>query len=208
MIGEMALDFLLKGILLGFSIAAPVGPIGVLCIRRSLSQGRAAGLACGLGAATADAIYGALAGFGLTALTGRLLEGQLALRLGGGAFLLILGVRTFLAPPAEQAAAAGGAGLASLYLSTLLLTLSNPLTILSFTAVFAGVGIGLTPGAGLAALLLVAGVFLGSAAWWLLLSSGVSRLGRRFAAGWMSWVNRLSGAILFAFGAAALLSLL
>jgi threonine/homoserine/homoserine lactone efflux protein len=127
---------------LGFAIAAPVGPIGVLVIRRSLAEGRASGLASGLGAATADAAYGALAGFGLTVVTAFLVEGQGWLRLVGGAFLCYLGVRTLLARPAEEATDVRekGGGLVGAYASTFLLTLTNPTTILSFAAVFAGMG--------------------------------------------------------------------
>lgn len=127
---------------MGFAIAAPVGPIGVLVIRRSLAEGRASGLASGLGAATADAAYGALAGFGLTVVTAFLVEGQGWLRLVGGAFLCYLGVRTLLARPAEEATDVRekGGGLVGAYASTFLLTLTNPTTILSFAAVFAGMG--------------------------------------------------------------------
>src|SRR5690242_13032805 len=135
------LGYWLRGLLLGFSIAAPVGPIGVLCIRRTLADGRVVGFVSGLGAATADAFYGAVAGFGLTVISALLIEQRFWLRLIGGGFLLYLGVRTVLARPAERAASAGGKGLAGAYGSTLFLTLTNPLTILSFAAIFAGLGV-------------------------------------------------------------------
>src|SRR5438045_2795843 len=165
--------FLAKGLAIGFCIAAPVGPIGVLCIRRSLAEGRQIGLATGLGAATADAAYGCVAGFGLTAISGFLVGEKFWLGLIGGAFLCYLGLRTFLARPAERAAEARGGGWFTAYFSTLLLTLSNPATILSFVAVFAGFGLG-TSRDFPAASALVAGVFIGSALWWLLLTSGVA----------------------------------
>ena len=130
----MDASLLLRGLIIGFSIAAPVGPIGVLCIRRTLAQGRAAGLVSGLGAASADALYGCVAGFGLTFVSGLLIAQQSWLKLLGGVFLCYLGVRTLLAQPAERAAAAGGMGLAGAYGSTFLLTLTNPTTILSFAA--------------------------------------------------------------------------
>ena len=107
----MDTSLLLKGLLIGFSIAAPVGPIGVLCIRRTLVQGRAAGLVSGLGAASADAVYGSIAAFGLSFVSGLLISQQSWLKLIGGAFLCYLGIRTLLAQPAERAAAAGGMGL-------------------------------------------------------------------------------------------------
>jgi len=198
--------FLLRGLVIGFSIAAPVGPIGVLCIRRTLAKGRLHGLASGLGAATADASFGAVAGFGLTAVSGLLVEQQGWLRLIGGVFLCALGARTFLARPASEAAPAGRSGLLGAYLSALALTLTNPLTILSFAAIFAGLGIAEAGADYGAALILVAGVFAGSAAWWLLLSGGVSLLRERFTPRRMRWVNRLSGAVLVAFGLAALAS--
>lgn len=190
-----------KGLVVGFSIAAPVGPIGLLCIRRTVAEGRLSGLATGLGAATADAVYGAVAGLGLTAVSGFLVGQQFWLGVGGGLFLCYLGLRTFLSPPATQTAAAAGGGLVGAFLSTFVLTLTNPMTILSFVAVFAGLGLG--GGRGVAAAL-VAGVFAGSCAWWLLLSGGVALLRNRVAPAWMTGINRVSGALLFACGAYAL----
>jgi threonine/homoserine/homoserine lactone efflux protein len=203
----MTLNFMFKGLAIGFSIAAPVGPIGVLCIRRSLAEGRQIGLATGLGAATADAAYGAVAGFGLTAVSSFLVGHKWWLGLLGGLFLCFLGVRTFISQPATRAAEVRGQGWLSAYLSTLFLTLTNPMTILSFVAVFAGFGLGASPDYSAAALLVV-GVFVGSAFWWLLLSSGVALLQSRVNAGWMQAVNRISGVVIFAFGLYALSTLL
>jgi len=197
------MSFLLKGLVIGFCIAAPVGPIGVLCIRRSLAEGMAIGFATGLGAATADAAYGGVAAFGLTAISDFLLGQKFWLALIGGIFLLYLGVQTFISKPAEQPANVQGRGLAGAYVSTFILTLTNPMTILSFVAVFAGIGFG-TIGNYVDATILVLGVFLGSAAWWLILSSGVGLLRSRVNDTWMRAVNRLSGAIIFAFGIYAL----
>ncbi len=159
----------LKGLILGFSIAAPVGPIGLLCIQRTLQRGRLCGFVSGLGAATADACYGLVAALGLGAVISFLLDLQFWLQLGGGLFLLGLGVKMLLtkSSPVTAAATPEKAGLAAAFGSVLLLTLANPATILSFFAVFAGLGIAAQSGGALA---LVAGVFLGSATWWLLLS--------------------------------------
>jgi threonine/homoserine/homoserine lactone efflux protein len=157
------LSFLARGIVLGLAVAAPVGPIGVLCIRRSLAEGRTVGFVVGLGAATADAAYGAMAGFGLTVVSAFLVDRQAWLRLMGGAFLIYLGLRTLLARPAERAAGGGG-GLLGAYASTFFLTLTNPTTILSFAAIFAGVGVGAKADAS-SVVLLVGGVFAGSALW-------------------------------------------
>lgn len=206
------LPILLRGIVIGFSIAAPVGPIGVLCIRRSLAEGRLAGLVSGLGAATADAIYGSIAGFGLTFISVFLINQTILLRMIGGAFLLYLGVKTFVAKPAHlEYGVEEGAEKASMkknYVSTFLLTLTNPLTILSFTAIFAGLGLGVSePGNIVYAGALVTGVFLGSAAWWFLLSWFASLFRNKLNTTSLLWLNRLSGSIIILFGVLAFVSL-
>ncbi|HMA38281.1 MAG TPA: LysE family transporter [Chloroflexia bacterium] len=203
---EGEVGFLLRGLVIGFSIAAPVGPIGVLCIRRTLHDGRAAGLVSGLGAATADACYGAVAAFGLTFLSTLLIGQQGWLRLLGGLFLVYLGIRTFRAPPADRAAAAPGRGLAGAYVSTFFLTITNPTTILSFTVIFAGLGVAGAAGHYATAAVLVGGVFLGSALWWLLLSGGVSLVRTRLHPRALVWVNRASGLVIAGFGLLILLA--
>jgi threonine/homoserine/homoserine lactone efflux protein len=200
----MSVGLFFKGVVIGFAIAAPVGPIGVLCIRRTLAEGRVSGLVSGLGAATADALYGAVAALGLTFVTEFLVGGQAWLRLVGGAFLLFLGVRTFLARPAERAAPAARSGLPGAYASTFFLTLTNPTTILSFAAIFAGLGVaGAASGDVLSAMLLVLGVFLGSAAWWFVLSGATSLFRTRLSVRGLRWVNRISGTVIAAFGVLA-----
>ena len=198
------MTFFLRGMTIGFSIAAPVGPIGLLCIRRTLAHGRASGFASGLGAATADAAYGSVAGFGLTAISSFLTGEQKPLRLVGGLFLLFLGWKIMTSRPATSTAPAKHGGLAADYLSTVLLTLTNPATILSFAAVFAGLGLGGTHGDFGAATWLVAGVFLGSALWWLLLSGGVGWFREKLAPPQLRWINWVSGGILGGFGLLAL----
>ncbi|GAB4369591.1 MAG: LysE family transporter [Elainellaceae cyanobacterium] len=200
----MDIPFFLRGLIIGFSIAAPVGPIGVLCIRRTLTDGRLNGLFSGLGAATADAIYGCIAGFGLTFISSLLVSQVFWLRLIGGGFLCYLGVKTLMSKPAKQAASSQSHSLLGAYLSTVFLTLTNPATILSFVAVFAGLGLASTAGSYLTASVLVAGVFLGSALWWLLLSGGVSLLRSHFDPHRLVWLNRISGLILIIFGIIAL----
>jgi threonine/homoserine/homoserine lactone efflux protein len=195
--------FFLKGAAIGFSIAAPVGPIGVLCIRRTVRDGFPAGLLAGLGAATADAAYGCVAGFGMTAISGFLVRRQSLLGLVGGLFLCFIGARAFFAKTEERAATSGGDRLLSVYGSTLFLTLSNPSTILSFAAVFAGFGLGMSADYGPAAAL-VLGVFLGSSLWWLFLSGCVGMLRSRVDSRWMEAINRVSGVVLFSFGIYAL----
>ena len=203
-------SWLARGLILGFAIAAPVGPIGVLCIRRTLADGWLTGLLTGLGAATADDLYGGVAAFGLTAVSGALVAQQGIIRVVGGALLCYLGIRTLLAKPAAATTSAHDKrGLAGAYLSTVGLTLTNPATILSFAAVFAGLGlVGAGGSMAAAPALLTAGVALGSACWWLLLSGGVNLLRTRLGAGVLRWVNWASGALLLGFGLLALASVL
>jgi threonine/homoserine/homoserine lactone efflux protein len=198
----------LVGVGLGLAIAAPVGPIGLLCIRRTLAEGRLVGLLTGLGAATADALYGALAAFGLTSLSGFLVRQQSLVGLIGGSFLCYLGTRTFLARPPENLTEVKSGSLSAAFGSTFLLTLTNPLTILSFAAVFAGLGIGARTADYVSAISLVAGVFTGSALWWLLLSAGVSLLRSRVDRRSMTWVNRVAGALIVLFGISAIVAAL
>jgi threonine/homoserine/homoserine lactone efflux protein len=194
----------LKGLVLGLSVAAPVGPIGVLCIRRSLTKGPATGFVSGLGAATADACYGAVAAFGLAAVSSFLLEIESALRLGGGLFLIWLGVKTFRAVPVTPGVEGGNGGHGGAFLSCFALTLANPATILSFIALFAGLGFaGSAAGQGSGyegAAMLVAGVFLGSSLWWLGLSSIAGILRKRITRRALVGINRLSGVVLSLFG--------
>jgi threonine/homoserine/homoserine lactone efflux protein len=197
----------LRSLLIGLSIAAPVGPIGVLCIRRTLAAGRLTGFVTGLGAATADAFYGGVGGLGISAVAHLLLGAQIWLRLVGGIFLCYLGITTLLSRPAERPEATGGRGLPGAYLSTLGLTLTNPLTIFSFAAIFAGLGFGSAVHDIVSGVALVAGVFAGSALWWFLLSGGVSLVRQRFNAHALVWVNRISGAVILIFGIVALASL-
>jgi len=198
------LSVFLRGLLIGFSIAAPVGPIGVLCIRRTLAEGRLAGFLSGMGAASADMFYGAVAAFGLTAVQDLLLGQSNWLRTMGGIFLLYLGVKTFFAKPAEKTAKTSQGGLIGSYFSTFILTITNPITILSFIAIFAGLRLGETDGNYASATVMVLGVFLGSAAWWLTLSTGVSLLREKFTPALLIWVNRLAGVVIFVFGVLAL----
>ena len=192
--------------LIGFSIAAPVGPIGVLCIRRTLANGLVVGLLTGLGAASADAVYAAIAGYGLTVVTAFLVGQQTWIRLVGGLFLIYLGLRTFMATPRNQAIQANSSNLLRAYPSTFFLTITNPITILSFAAIFAGLGLGSVENDFISATITVLGVFLGSAIWWLFLSGGVSLFRERISSREMVWVNRISGIVILGFGIGAILS--
>ena len=203
----MGASFFVQGLLIGFTIAAIVGPIGLLCIQRTLHKGFLYGLVTGLGAATADAMYGSIAGFGLTMVTAFLVSQQGWIHLIGGLFLVYLGIKTVFTKPAERAARAEANNFFGAYVSTLLLTLTNPQTILSFAAIFAGLGVGGGKSSLLSASLVVGGVFLGSAAWWVLLTRGISLLRGKFTPRWFLWINRVSGGVIALFGNFALVSL-
>ncbi len=203
---EMSL--FLKGFTIGIAIAAPVGPIGVLCIQRTLTRGTFHGLISGLGAATADALYGFTAAFGLTVISNALLTYQFWFRLIGGLFLCYLGIKTFLATPTPRAATEKRLGHLEAYGSTLFLTITNPLTILAFAAIFSGVGLLGDSLHYVPASLLVIGVFTGSGVWWGILSSCTNVFRKKFSLQKLGWVNKVSGIIIFTFGVLALISVI
>jgi threonine/homoserine/homoserine lactone efflux protein len=203
----MDITFFYKGLIIGISIAAPVGPIGVLCINRTLSSGRMVGLLSGLGAATADAFYGSIAAFGLTFISAILVQQALWFRLIGGAFLCFLGIRTLLSTPKNNALKQDTPNLLNAYGSTFFLTLTNPLTILAFTAIFSGIGVVSLDGSYSSAAITVLGVFLGSACWWFILSSLTNLLRDRLNLSALVWVNRISGLVIIGFGIVALVGI-
>jgi len=201
--------YFLKGAALGFSIAAPVGPIGILCIRRTLQFGRWSGLFSGLGATFADLLYGVIAAFGLTFISDFILAEKFWIRLLGGVFLLFLGMKTFFAKPIDLAhAKVNHKTLISDFFSTFLLTLSNPLTIFAFVAVFAALGLVHTSHKYTDALWLIFGIFVGSTVWWLLISEGITFFRKKLNRGIMPWINRFAGMLIIAFGLAVWLSIL
>jgi threonine/homoserine/homoserine lactone efflux protein len=195
---------ILRGFILGFTIAAAVGPISLLVIRRTIAQGQLYGLVSGLGVATADATYGAVAAFGLAAITDVLVHARVVLGLFGGVFLLWLAWRTVRSSPTEAATPAptGRRGYAGAYLSILALTMANPMTILSFGALFAGLGV--TSGATGDAAFVVVGVLLGSATWWVVLTTVVGRLRGRMTSTWIHRINIASGVLIGAFAVVAI----
>jgi threonine/homoserine/homoserine lactone efflux protein len=200
----MIAPLLLKGCLIGFSIAMPVGPIGLLCIRNSLTYGLMCGLFTGLGAACADAFYGALAGLGIAAISEFFAHYRTILQLVGSLFLCYLGLRTFYETPRKSSQASANPH-SQVFLTTFFLTLTNPMTILSFAAIYAGLGVGSSDGTWKHTLAITSGVFLGSAAWWLILSFFSSLFKEKISATVSLGLNRISGAILFGFGIALLI---
>jgi threonine/homoserine/homoserine lactone efflux protein len=201
----MLFVFLLKGIAVGIIIAVPVGPVGVLCVRRTIFAGRLAGLISGLGAATADAIFGFIAAFGLTFVSDWLIGYQYWLRVAGGCYLLFAGGGALLATPeAKPDSEPDAETLLRDYISTFALTLTNPITILAFLGIFSAVGLsGEAATLGRAAIL-VLGVWLGSLLWWIALSFGLGLLFRSFEPRHLVWINRGSGFILLLCGVALL----
>jgi putative LysE/RhtB family amino acid efflux pump len=195
-------DAAIRGFVIGLAVAASVGPIWIHCHRRTLESGFLAGFTSGAGAAVADGIYGAVGALGVHTL-GRAVEGAVPwLGLGGGAFLVALGASDLLRRPREGGAAAPPGHLRG-FAATFALTLANPMTILSFVAIFAGLGVGAGASPG-AALVVVAGVFLGSLAWWLVLAGGASRLRERLGPAVRLWITRVAGLVLIGFGLAAI----
>ena len=202
--GEFDTIFI-KGLVVGFLLAAPVGPIAVLCVQRTLTQNRLTGLLSGLGAATADAIYGFVAALGLSLISQLLVEHRNWIQVVGGACLCIVGVRTFFSKPVERKGPPKWPGLVGAYFSALFLTLTNPMTFFAFAAIFASVGLGSVRGNRVDMLGLVAGVFLGSALWWTILI-GVSHAFRsKMTIERMGKMNRVAGVIVFGVGLTYLL---
>src|SRR3990167_356699 len=194
----MDISMILQGIMVGFSIAAPVGAIGLLCIQNTLSHGLRFGVICGLGAATADMMYGILVAVGMQSLATVMLNVRTPLSICGGLFLIYLGLKKFWAKPALQAAQIDHKLLFSAYVSTFFLTLTNPATILDFMALFTGLRIdvtGYTQG-----LNFVIGVFIGSAIWWLLLCGAVGIFRKKISNRLILWINYAAGIAICSFG--------
>jgi threonine/homoserine/homoserine lactone efflux protein len=212
----LGISFLIKGLLIGLSIAAPLGPIGLLCINRTLAEGPRLGFLCGLGAAVADALYALAGTVALSAIATWVIDDRTALRVIGGIFLVYLGARTFMRPLAAlpnpgRITARLPPGAHAAFMSTFLLTLANPVTLLGFAAMFAGLGVapvGMISSADSVAAALVLGIFLGSALWWLVLSSLIGQLRPYIGPHTLTVINRVSGTVLTAFGLYAFAALL
>ena len=203
----MDLSFFFRGLLLAITIAAPVGPTGVLCMQRTLAGGRLYGFVSGLGASTAHAIFGSIAAFGLTFISTFLAEQQFWFRLISGIFICYLGARVFLLVPAERTTPVRSVGYVGGYASIFFLTLLNPITALFFVAVFPVLG-HVGQGASYAsASTLVLGVFAGSTLWWFVLSTLTSIFRERVGLSTLRWVNRISGVMIILFGVMILFSL-
>ncbi len=198
------IEILLKGIGVGFAVAAPVGPIGLLCIRRTLKEGRTSGLASGLGAATADGIYGFMVAAGFAA-TGLMISYAQPMQLFGGLLIACLGllsIRAFFKAKSDTkpADAKEAGSIVSAFATTFALTISNPMTILAFVALVAGLGSAAASHA-YAAYILVFGVFAGSALWWIILVTAASLACSRITPATTRWLDLASGTVLLIWGA-------
>lgn len=196
--------FLLKGFVLGFSIAAPVGPIGLLCINKTMNNGKLSGFLSGLGAASADMLYGCIAAFGLNSISNLLIDKSYIIKLIGGLFMCYLGLKIFFSSPNSKTLELGSKKLLGDYSSTFFLTITNPMTILSFIAVFAGLGLANAHSTIGDSVLLVAGVFFGSALWWFLLCYCVEFINKKSNGNFMPIINKISGLVILGFGIVAL----
>jgi threonine/homoserine/homoserine lactone efflux protein len=197
------LEIFLKGFTIGLAIAAPVGPIGLLTIRRTLAFGRAAGFLTGLGAASADAIFGSIAAFGITAISSIMIGAKFWLGIIGGMFLIYLGWQTFKSKPAQHPAETQASSLNTMYFTTFALVLTNPISILYFVGIIASVGAANNP---TSATWMVVGVFAGSALWWLTLASIANGLRNKINPRALKTINQVSGAVIAAFGIFAVIS--
>jgi Putative threonine efflux protein len=196
----LELEYLLKGLIIGLTIAAPVGPVGILCLRRTLTHGRIAGLVSGLGAAVADAFYGLLAVFGLTLISDFLFFCLPWFELLGALFLLTLGIRTFFKKLVILPEQPGIHNYLGYFTSTFFLTLTNPMTMLAFLAIFTAVGFTCEKESLLSGTLLLLGVFIGSMSWWLLIGEGTTFFRKKISENILLYVNKIAGVLLAAFG--------
>lgn len=202
------LEVFFKGFILGFAIAAPVGPVAIMCIRKTLQFSKLSGFLAGLGASAADALFASLAAFGLTFLSTQLISFGYWLKLFGSILLLFLSFRSFRSKPHEPKSYVRHISLLKDIVGTFFLTLSNPLTLLFYFAVFATLGFGDLIQSALGAPLLILGVFFGSAFWFLILTEGIGLIRHKMTDRAMIWINRAAGILIGAFGIWGLTSLL
>lgn len=206
--GRMLAALFLKGALIGFSIAMPIGPVGMLCIQHAIRRGLVGGLIAGFGAALGDACFGCMAGYGVSLLSHVLTHYQVWLQIIGSLFLLYLGIKIFKSQPPQLETPDISFRRSRIFLSTFFLTLTNPLTIVCFAAVYTSLGITPADDELLPGLILTLGVLLGAAIWWLVLTCSVTFIGKKFHLDSSPLFNRISGGILTGCGCLASLSAL
>ena len=195
----MDLDLPLRGLVAGFIIAAPVGPVNVLCIQRTLEKGWKPGIVSGLGAALADSLYGGIAGFSISIVIQFLIDEEFWFRLIGGILLVVIGVVYYFRPPLSIEAGKNEASTNSGFVSAFFLTIANPTTVLSFLTILATLGLGTNRPLWRTSLLIV-GIFCGSMTWWIILASAANLLRSKFTNRTMGWMNRVAGIAIGGFG--------
>jgi threonine/homoserine/homoserine lactone efflux protein len=204
----MDLRLFIQGIIIGLTLAAPVGPISLLCIHRTVANGRLHGIISGLGVATSDSFYAAVAFLGLTAVSGLIIGNQTVFRLVAGVILVLIGIRVFLSVPAEVSTGRDPEPYLRDYLSMVAITAANPLTIIFYITILPGFGVVALGTSLIAALPFVTGIFIGSAMWWIILCGSLGSVRSRLSAGNLRWINRVSGVLITCFGTGILILLL
>ncbi|MBI4428432.1 MAG: LysE family transporter [Ignavibacteriales bacterium] len=195
---------LLEGLVIGFALAVPIGPAGILCIRQTLSFGGRDGFLIGLSAASADIIYGAVAAFGATFISDFVTVEQHWMRLATGLLLLVLGVRVYRSSSAVPAHIKGRANHAGMFASAFALTITNPLTLFGYLAVFSALGVPQTVESRMTVILLVVGVFVGSLLWFSMLAALVLFFKEKASVNGLATVNKVAGSLLVLCGMVAL----
>ena len=202
----MEIDFLIKGIIVGFLASIPLGPVGVLCIQRTINKGRTSGVISGMGAATVDSFYALVAAFGLTYIINFIVEQQFYIELIGGGVLIFLGAKIFNTNPIRQIRRHRRKKnrLIEDYFSVFLLTLSNPLALFLFVAAFAGMGMVDSDNSSFKSSFIILGVFIGAMIWWFALTFFINLFRKKFRLKQLWWINKIAGLIIVIFGAAAM----
>ena len=205
----MGVEFLIKGLIVGFLASIPLGPVGVLCIQRTINKGRYSGLISGMGAATVDMFFALVAALGLTYIINFIEEQQFLIQLIGGGVLIFLGTKIFNTNPIKQIRKHRRKKnkLIEDYLSVFFLTLSNPLALFLFVAAFAGIGMVTSKDSSLKSALIILGVFIGAMLWWSILTSLIDLFRKRFRLKQLWWINKIAGVLIIIFGVAAMLSI-
>ncbi len=206
----MIITLLIKGIIIGLLASVPLGPVGVICIQRTINKGKLSGFLSGMGAATADTLFAAIAGFSLTLVISYIEERHVIFQGIGGLIVLLLGIKIFYTNPIRQLRRHKKKkdNLLQDYLSVLAVTITNPLAIFLFIALFASLGVVTGDSDVLLSLITTGGVLIGAATWWYILTSLVNTYRRKFRLRQLWWINKVSGAVIFTLGAIALIGLL
>ena len=206
----MSLEFFIKGIIVGFLASIPLGPVGVLCIQRTINKGRISGLISGMGSATVDSLFALVAALGLTYIINFIEEQHFFIQIIGGGVLIFLGAKIFNTNPVKQIRRHRRKKnkLIEDYFSVLFLTLSNPLAVFLFVAAFAGIGLVTSKDNHLKSYVIIVGVFAGATLWWAILSFLIDLFRKRFRLKQLWWINKIAGVIIMIFGLAAMLSVL